>query len=391
MSLAYKLKGATIQVADKAFDADGKHFAAGSLLITNAGDDHRQRLLHDLSLDASRLAAAPSVPLHAVTAPRIAFMHTWLGNPDRRLVALRLRHAAGVPYDYISTQTVAAKEDDLRSKYDVIVFAPVGRASALRNYQRHFPCGTTPCRGRRSELTPNLGAHRQHRRHPPRPRLRRPRSSEEHSSSRAACSSPAKIPLSSPSIPDSPPASASRPHGDARVVGTVLNTVFVNHDSPVAYGYGASVPVISASGMAFNISNTINRASAAASSWTPIQKGPPAAAASTTATNLKAAKLSKPSHSSSSSPGRPSRSTRNRPATTRASSPRNTGPTSSCASLMPRPCCSPACSTKPSSIAEHAIVVDAHLGQGNVLLFGNNPIYRGETIGNYALGLQRHP
>jgi hypothetical protein len=40
---------------------------------------------------------------------------------------------------------------------------------------------------------------------------------------------------------------------------------------------------------------------------------------------------------------------------------------------------------KGSSIAEHAIVVNAHLGQGNVLLFGNNPIYRGETVGNYAL------
>jgi hypothetical protein len=40
---------------------------------------------------------------------------------------------------------------------------------------------------------------------------------------------------------------------------------------------------------------------------------------------------------------------------------------------------------KGSSIAEHAIVVDAHLGQGNVLLFGNNPIYRGETLGTYAL------
>jgi hypothetical protein len=40
---------------------------------------------------------------------------------------------------------------------------------------------------------------------------------------------------------------------------------------------------------------------------------------------------------------------------------------------------------KSSSIAEHAVVVDAHLGQGNVLLFGNNPIYRGETIGTYGL------
>ena len=31
------------------------------------------------------------------------------------------------------------------------------------------------------------------------------------------------------------------------------------------------------------------------------------------------------------------------------------------------------------------LVVDAHLGQGNVLLFGNNPIYRGETIGDYGM------
>jgi len=39
---------------------------------------------------------------------------------------------------------------------------------------------------------------------------------------------------------------------------------------------------------------------------------------------------------------------------------------------------------KGGTIAEHAVVVDAHLGQGNVLLFGNNPVYRGETVGSYA-------
>jgi len=40
---------------------------------------------------------------------------------------------------------------------------------------------------------------------------------------------------------------------------------------------------------------------------------------------------------------------------------------------------------KAGTIAEHAIVVDAHLGEGNVLLFANRPIYRGETIGTYPL------
>jgi hypothetical protein len=40
---------------------------------------------------------------------------------------------------------------------------------------------------------------------------------------------------------------------------------------------------------------------------------------------------------------------------------------------------------KPASIAERAIVVNAHLGSGNVLLFANNLVYRGETIGSYNL------
>jgi hypothetical protein len=36
-------------------------------------------------------------------------------------------------------------------------------------------------------------------------------------------------------------------------------------------------------------------------------------------------------------------------------------------------------------VAEHPVVVQAHFGKGYVLLFANNPIYRGETIGSYAL------
>jgi hypothetical protein len=31
------------------------------------------------------------------------------------------------------------------------------------------------------------------------------------------------------------------------------------------------------------------------------------------------------------------------------------------------------------------VVVSAHLGRGSVLLFGINPVYRGETVGTYAL------
>jgi hypothetical protein len=38
-------------------------------------------------------------------------------------------------------------------------------------------------------------------------------------------------------------------------------------------------------------------------------------------------------------------------------------------------------------MAEHAAVVKARYGKGNVLLFATNPMWRGETIGSYALVL----
>jgi hypothetical protein len=38
-----------------------------------------------------------------------------------------------------------------------------------------------------------------------------------------------------------------------------------------------------------------------------------------------------------------------------------------------------------SDVAQRPVVVDAPLGKGHVVLFANNPVYRGETIGSYFL------
>ena len=106
-----------------------KHFPAGSLLISGVAEEKLAGTLHDLALDATRLSVAPLVPSHAVAAPRIAMMHTWLSTETEGWWRYAF-DAVGVPFDYISTQT-AAKEADLRAKYDVIVFAPAGRANTL--------------------------------------------------------------------------------------------------------------------------------------------------------------------------------------------------------------------------------------------------------------------
>ena len=61
-------------------------------------------------------------------------MHTWLATQTEGWWRYAF-DAEGMPFDYISTQT-AANEEDLRAKYDVIVFAPVGRRVLARNHQR---------------------------------------------------------------------------------------------------------------------------------------------------------------------------------------------------------------------------------------------------------------
>lgn len=299
LSLVYKLKGAKIQATEKPFDAEGKHFAAGSLLISGA-DDQAASALHDLALDGTKLSSAPSVAMHDVTAPRIAFMHTWLATQTEGWWRYAF-DTAGIPYDYMSTQAVA-KQDDLRSKYDVIIFAPVGRSSSL-DIINGLPMWNNAMPWKKSDITPNLG--RIDSTDDIRPGLgydglEHLRRFVERGGLLVTCEDTAQFAVDTGLAPGVSVA----PHGDARVVGSVLNSVFVAKDNPIAFGYGANLPVISANGMVFSISNTLGRAGGRML-MDPYSEDPPAAAASKKMTNRWAAKPPNLSRSKRRNRGKP--------------------------------------------------------------------------------------
>jgi len=380
LSLVYKLKGASIQVAEKPFDADGKHFAAGSLLLSNAGDDQLKSALHDLALDGTHLTAAPQGPTHTAAAPRIAFMHTWLDTQTEGW----WRYAfdiEGVPYDYISTQTVT-KADDLRAKYDVIVFAPVGRASSQEIIDG-LPMWNNPLPWQKSDLTPNIG--RIDSTADMRPGLgydglAHLKKFVEQGGLLITCEDTAEFAIN---VGLAPGVSVA-PHSDARVVGTVLNTVFVDRDHPVAFGYGMSVPVISAEGMVFNVSNTIGRTGGRLL-MDPYAERPTGRGSIDDSDAPMGRKIAEAEPLEKLQPWEAKKlneeQIRNNPFVI----PAELRPDVILRFTDAKGLLLDGLLDKASSIAEHAIVVDAHLGQGNVLLFGNNPIYRGETIGTYGL------
>ncbi len=173
LSLVYKLGPQKIAVADAAFDAEGKHYAAGSLVITGADQGKLADALKALALDAERVSAAPTVTSHPARAPRIAIMHTWLSTQSEGWWRQAFDRA-GIPYTYISTQAAAA-DADLRAKYDVIVFAPVGGASR-RDIVDGIPRYGNALPWQKTALTPNMTIEL-HAGHAPRPRRRRRRPS----------------------------------------------------------------------------------------------------------------------------------------------------------------------------------------------------------------------
>jgi hypothetical protein len=167
-------------------------------------------------------------------------------------------------------------------------------------------------------------------------------------------------------------------------VGTVLNTVFVARDNPVADGYDLNLPAMSANGMAFNISNTVGRPGVRVL-MDPYAERPTGRGGLEDNDEPQGRKVTEAEQLEKQQPWEARKlneeQMRNNPAVIPAEYRPDVILRFSDAKTM----LLSGLLDKAAPIAEHAVVVDAHLGKGNVLLFGINPIYRGETIGSYGL------
>lgn len=152
LPLRYRLKDVAFDVAEEPFEAAGRKFNRGSFIIKGQAADV-QKAAAELGLQAYGLPSAPSVKTHAIKAPRIGYVHSWLGTQDEGWWRLELDRLQ-IPYEYISTQAVA-KTPDLNAKYDVILFPPVGRAG--QQVVSGMPMWGNPLPWKKTELTPNIG------------------------------------------------------------------------------------------------------------------------------------------------------------------------------------------------------------------------------------------
>jgi hypothetical protein len=153
-TLRYRFKDAAIDVAEERFESDGRTFGRGSFLVRDVAAADLQKAAAELGLQAVALSSLPSVKTHPARAARVALLHTWLSTQDEGWWRIALDRLS-IPYAYISTQAVAT-EPNLRAKYDVILFPPVGRGAG-QAIITGMPMYGNPLPWRTTDLTPNIG------------------------------------------------------------------------------------------------------------------------------------------------------------------------------------------------------------------------------------------
>jgi len=381
MTLRYRFPAGDFQASEEPFEAAGKKFNRGSFMIRGVGASDLGQSAHELGFRAYAVDAAPAVKTHPLRAARIAIMHTWMNTQAEgwwRLEFDRLK----IPYTYISTQTVA-KDADLRSKYDVIVFGPGagGNAQAIVNGRPMFgnplPWKVTP-------ETPNLA-------HTDETDDMRPGLGftgldhlQEFVAKGGLLITASDTATFAVTFGFAPGVSTS-PARNLKVTGSAVRSKIVDGASPILYGYSDNLAIFASNPPLFGVSNMAGggggggrgggggnqRATGRGTEDDPdIPQGRLPAeipeephAQPWEATPLTDEQLRNPVN-----------------VIPPAARPRVVLRYANSADLLVS-----GLLDNGGELAQHPAVVDATLGRGHVVLFSNNPFWRAETKGSYFL------
>lgn len=381
ITLRYRLPNADIQMAEEPFDAGGRRYDRGSFLIRGVSGSDLDAAAKELGLRATALASAPRVATHPARAPRVAILHTWLGTQTEgwwRQAFDKLK----IPFDYISVQDVS-RTPELRSKYDVVIFPPAGGSGMA--IIDGMPMWRNPMPWKKTELTPNIGV------------------IDETDDMRpglglggldnlrrfvAAGGVLIGVENSAEFAVDFGLTSGVSTHSARRgqVVGSFLRTNTVDDASPIAYGIGDSLAVYSGDGSSFGVSNTASgrsfggggdgeRATGRGTAKDPdVVQGRPA--------------LQPQFEAPDRAPVKPWQAA---PITDeQLRYPINIIPPDQRPRVILRFADASGLLVSGlldggTGIAQRPVVVDVPMQKGHVVLFANNPIWRGETIGSYPL------
>ena len=384
VTMRYRFPAATFEAAEEPFEAASKKFSRGSLIISGVGGDEMSTAAAEVGVRAYAVASKPDVKTHPVRAARIAMMHTWLATQGEgwwRMEFDRLK----VPYEYISTQTVS-KERDLRSKYDVIVFAPGVRGNP-QTIVNGMPMFGNPLPWKTTQLTPNLG--KIDETDDMRPGLGW--SGLEHLQEfvrNGGLLITANDTTNFAVAFGFAPGVSIAPTQRLKVTGSALRSKMIDSASPIAYGFGDNLSIFASNPPVFSVSNMIGGGGGrrGGADGAAQDRERPTGRGTADDPDIPQGRVAVEA------PEEPhAESWEALPLTDeQLRNPINVIPPAQ----RPRVILRYANNNEllvsglldgGAELAQHAAVIDSPYGQGHVVLFSNNPFWRAETKGSYFL------
>lgn len=157
-TLRFRLKDVKMSAAEDSFKVGDQQYNTGTFIIKKDGNpaDLRSRLesaVTELGLKVAGVEKMPEVKTHDLAVPRIAIVHTWTNTQNEGWYRIEFDKYQ-IPYTYISDQVIA-KTPNLREKFDVLIFPPVG--GSAQTIVNGMPKRGDPIPWKASAVTPNFG------------------------------------------------------------------------------------------------------------------------------------------------------------------------------------------------------------------------------------------
>ncbi|HEY2065184.1 MAG TPA: M14 family zinc carboxypeptidase [Gemmatimonadaceae bacterium] len=381
-TLRYRLRTADFQAAEEPFSSGGQSFARGSFIVDKVSQRDLDAAARELGITVYALPSRPAVHTHPLRAARVAIMHTWASTQTEGWWRQAF-DVLGIPYEYISTQDIA-KTPDLNAKWDVILFPPTsGNGQAIIE---GLPRWRNPMPWKHTPETPNIGTWAQT--DDVRPGLgyaglEKLQQFVARGGVLVGVNNTAEL-MTQYGLT----AGASfNGNPKSRVVGSFLRSTVVDAASPVVYGIPQNLAVYSDGGETFSVSNT--RGGGRGNRFGNIEERATGRGDADDADVVQ---------------GRPRLDSSNTAPPVQRVEPWQAAPITRDMLRNPLNVIPP--DQRPrvvlrfgeqrgllasglldggSDIAQRPIVVDVPVQKGHVVLFANNPVWRGETIGSYFL------
>jgi len=376
--LRYALGNATVEAVAEPFKAAGHEYPRGTWLVHGIGKEALDHAASETGLEVDTIAAAPKVATRPIGKPRIALLHTWISTQTEGWWRQRL-DLLKIPYDYISTQAVAA-DATLATRYDVILFPPVGFGGNPQSIVTGLPMWGEPMHWKTTPETPNLGkidATDDQRPGLGFAGLAHLRQFVEQGGLLVGVEDTAQLLVATGMAPG---VRVTNSRG-LRVVGSVLDARFPDPASPIVNGLGDRLSVYSADGMSFELSNSV------AGGWSGEDEGRPTGRGGPKDTDVPQGRPAQPAEPAPPKverwEARPLHTEEMRRAFTvipEAFRPRTLVRFGDADDLLVS-----GLLENGGELARRAAVVEVPLGKGHLLLFAINPIWRGSTIGSHPL------